>query len=226
MKKILLLFLSTLCLVGCTNKEEDKVNSGSELANAKTTMMEELSNYSYEVSMITKTGIMDVETTMECTEDVENKISYCSSNTLMVETEDYIDYNAKKKYSRVYTLFSQDPSNGVWTQSEYEGENTNSWLKLSDYIFNLVGEPTEGGTTYTGTISSQKLGSAMSEMDSSIDTSSIVTDDINITVFVNSSNYIEKLSYTMEILGIQSVVEINYTNFNTAGSLTIPSDVK
>lgn len=228
MKKILCFsatILLMLCVIGC-GKEETKVNSESKLAAAKTNMITKLENYSYDVEMTTKTGIFDVTTTMNCKEDRKNMISHCITSTLGIETEDYIDYTNKINYSKVTVPFGGDENNGKWTSIKYSGENTNSWMNLNDFIFNLTEEKKDGGTYYIGTIDSRKLASAMAEADSDVDTKEVVSDDINIGVFVNKAGYIENMSFTMEIMGIEEVVEITYKDFNSSGELSIPAEVK
>lgn len=228
MKKILyfsLIALLMICVSGCGN-EENKINSDSKLVAAKKVMTENLNNYSYDVVMTTKTGIMDVTTNMSCKDDRKNQIGYCSTSTYGVKTEEYIDYKNKTNYSKVTTAFGGNSSNGKWTTTKYSGEDTNTWINLNDYIFNITEESRNGGTYYTGTIDSKKLAAAMSQVDSDVDTSNIVSDDIDISVFINSSNYIEKMSFTIEIMGIEEEVEINYKGFNTSGDIVIPSEVK
>lgn len=228
MKKILyfsLIVLFAICLSGC-GKENNVINTDSKLSAAKKVMTENLNNYSYDVKITTKTGIMDVTTNMSCKEDRKNKISYCYTSTYGVETEEYIDYKNNKTYSKITVAFGGDSNNGKWTSSKFNGGETNTWVNLSDYIFDLSEESRDGGTYYTGTIDSKKLAAAMSQVDSDVDTSSVVSDDINISVFVNSSNYIEKMSFTIEIMGIEEVVEINYKGFNQSGDIVIPSEAK
>lgn len=228
MKKILYFSLIALLVVfvsGCGN-EDNKINSDSKLVSAKKVMTENLNNYSYDVEITTKTGIIDVTTNMSCKDDRKNEISYCSTSTYGVETEEYIDYKNKTTYSKVTVPFGGDSSNGQWTSTKYSGGDTNTWINLNDYIFNIKEESRDGGTYYTGTIDSKKLAAAVSQVDSDVDTSNIVSDDIDISVFVNSSNYIEKMSFTLEIMGIEEVVEINYKGFNTSGDVVIPSEAK
>lgn len=189
-------------------------------------MTENLSNYSYDVEITTKTGIMDLTTNMSCKDDRINQISYCNTSTYGVETKQYIDYKNKKTYYKSTALFGGDYSNGKWTSSKYNGGKTNSWINLSDYIFNLTEESKNGGTYYTGTIDSKKLAAAMSQVDSDINISNVVSDDINISAFVNSLNYIENMSFTIEIMGIEEVVEINYKKFNQSGNVVIPAEIK
>lgn len=228
MKKILYFSLIALLVIfvsGC-GKEENKINSDSKLAAAKKVMTENLNNYSYEVVMTTKTGIIDVTTNMSCKDDRKNQISYCLTSTYGVKTEDYIDYKNQINYSKVTSTFGGDSSNGKWTTTKYKGSDTNSWINLNDYIFDIAEESRDDGTYYTGTIDSKKLAAAMSQLDSDVDTSNIVSDDINISVFINSSNYIENMSFTIEIMGIEEEVEINYKGFNTSGDIVIPSEAK
>lgn len=66
----------------------------------------------------------------------------------------------------------------------------------------------------------------MSQLDSDVDTSNIVSDGINISVFINSSNYIENMSFTIEIMDIEKEVEINYKEFITSDDIVIPSETK
>ncbi len=223
MKKIIILLLSIVLISGC-GKDNDKINSGSDLATAKDVMINDLDNYSYDATITTKTGIMDVVVTMNCKEDRKNQIGYCQTSTYGVDTEEYIDYKNKIAYSKVTTLFGGDSSNGEWTSVTYSGGNTNAWLDLNDYIFDLTKETKDEGTYYTGIIDSKKLATAISQVDSDTDVSNIVSDDIDISVFVNSSNYIEKMSFTIEIMGFEEVIEINYKGFNQSGDIVIPAE--
>lgn len=226
MKKVLyfsLMMMLVFCVSGC-GSEKSKINSDSKLVAAKKTMIENLNNYSYDVKMTAKTGYVDVTANMSCTDDRKNQIGHCSMSTYGVETEEYFDYKNMVVYSKMTTAFGGDSSNGKWISAKYNGGNTNTWLNLNDYVFNIAEESKDGGTYYTGTIDSKKLAAAMSEMNSDVGTSNIVSDDINIRVFVNSSNYIEKMTFTIEIMGIEEMVEINYKEFNTSDDIVIPSE--
>lgn len=225
-KYLLFLILPILFITGCGN-ENTTVNTNSKLYEAKNAMINNLNNYSYDVKITTKTGIFDVTTSMNCKEDRVNKIGYCHTSTMGVETEEYIDYGNGVDYTKVTSTIGADPNNGKWTKTKFNGSsNSNSWINLNDYVFNINEESTNGGILYTGTIDSKKLASAMAQTDSSIDLDSIVSDDINISIFVNSNNYIETMNYTMEIMGIKEEVEIYYKGFNTSSSIEIPSEVK
>ena len=227
MKKILYLFLITLiviCTSGCS--KEFKINSDSKLAEAKRIMNNNLNNYSYDVKMITKAGFMNVTTNMRCKDDRKNKINYCITSTYGVNNEEYIDYQNKIVYSKASVTLVEDATSGRWTSSKYTGGDSNTWINLNDYIFNLTEEKKDGGTYYKGTINSQKLVEAIAQIDTDIDISNIVSDDIDISVFINLSNYIESMSFTIEIMGIEELVEINYRDFNTSGDIVIPSEVK
>lgn len=222
---LLIVYIIVFTITGC-DSSTNKVNSNSQLANAKKLMTENLDNFSYEANITLKTGFIDVTTTMECKEDRINKIGYCSSSTVGVETEEYIDYKNMIAYTKIYSPYNNDASNGTWTKTKVQSPNTNSWLNLNDYIFNITEESKNGGTYYTGTIDSKKLATAIATVNSDIDMNSIANDDIDITVFVNISGYIEQMTFNMEIMGIDEGVEINYSDFNSSGSITIPAEVE
>lgn len=207
-----------------TENEITNPGSNKELSNAKGSMSE-LNNYSYDVEMTTVTDYLDFTITMNCKEDVKNQIGYCSSSIYGVTTEQYTDYAKGIIYSKVSSPFGGD-NNGEWTSSSYVGDYTNKFVGLSEYIANATKVPGSGGTYYNGTIDTSFIADAMSGVDEDVDSSSIIGDDIKISVFVNSSNYIEKTTFSMVVAGIQEDVVINYKDFDTTGSLSIPASVR
>lgn len=221
LKIIVVLVLALICFTGCN--KEDAINTNSKVVTAKKQMLNNLDNYSYDVKIITKTGIMDVTSNMNCKVDQTSKITYCITSTMGIETKEYFDYENQVDYRQVTTSGS---SKGKWVKTKIKSDTTNSWLNLSDYIFDLNEETKNDGTYFTGTIDSKKLAAAMAQSDSSIDLGKIVSDDIKIKVFVNSENYIETMDYSIEIAGITEVVEINFKDYNTSGTIEIPSEVK
>lgn len=228
MRRIFNLFILMVVLVGVTgcSLTKEKINSDSQLAKAKNIMINDLDNFSYTAKMTAKTGIIDITTTMNCKEDVKNKVGYCSVSTYGVNTEIYYDYDNDKTYTKVSYPYSSDTSNDSWTSTSMKSSNTNSWLNLNDYIFDIKEEKQGTSTLYTGIISSEKIANAMVQADSSIDTNNIISSDINISILVNSSNYIEKMNFELEMMGIAEVFEINYSNYNSSGSITIPNEAK
>lgn len=66
----------------------------------------------------------------------------------------------------------------------------------------------------------------MSSTDSNVSVDKIVSKDIDIEVFVNSSNYIESMNYSIEIAGINEYVEIKVKDYNTSGMVEIPTEVR
>ena len=227
--KNILFSISIFCLVinmsGC-GKENNKINSDSELVAVKEKMIDDLNNFSYHADITIKTKYMDVSTIMDCKEDRKNQTGYCTTSNIGVKQEIYNDYKNGIEYSMIYSPYSNDSSNGVWKKSKKEKSTTNSWLNLSDYIFNLTEEEKDGGIYYTGTIDSKKLSQAISEVKSDVNASKSISEDIDITVFVNASGYIEKISFDMEIMGMEEVVEITYSDFNSTESITIPANIK
>ena len=221
-KYLIILVLIVLCLVGCGKKEETK-NGDSPLAKVKSQMMDKLQNYSYDVTMTTETGIMDIETTMNCTDDLKNKLTHCVTETFGIEQEMYYDYNRKVSYAKTSSAYGYGDQD--WTKSELTNDS-NTWLDLSDYIFDLKSESRNGGTYYTGVIDGKKLAASMSQTDSSANYDSIVGNNINIEIFVNSSNYIETLNFDMEMMGMKETVKVIFKDYNSAGSISLPSNLK
>lgn len=243
MKKILYFSLVTMlviCVSGCAkedkkinddsnniiSKEDIKINNDSKLVLAKNNMTEKLNNYAYDVEMITKTGFMDITTNMSCKEDLKNKVSYSLTSTYGVETEEYVDYKNKMTYSKVNAEFGDESSNGKWISEKYKGGDVNNWISLTDAMFNITEEKKDGGTYYKGTVDSQKINETMSQLNSNDDKTNMISNDIDISVFVNSSNYIEKISFVLKIMGIEEEVEITYKEFNTSGDIVIPDEAK
>lgn len=66
----------------------------------------------------------------------------------------------------------------------------------------------------------------MSSTDSNVYVDKIVSKDIDIEVFVNSSNYIESMNYSIEVAGINEYVEIKLKDYNTSGMVEIPTEVR
>lgn len=220
--KFIIILLLVMIITGCG---KDKINTDSKIVATKNEMLNNLSNYSYDVEITTKTGFVDVTVNMDCRNDLVNKIEYCHTDTIGVDTEEYINYNNKIVYTKVTSFYSNDENNGKWTNSKLKG-NSNSWINLSNYIFNLSEEEYNGGIKYSGTIDSKKLTSLMANVDSNINISKVLSNDINIEVFINSSNYIEMMNYSMEIMGIEELVKIKFKDFNNSGSIIIPEEVK
>lgn len=69
--------------------------------------------------------------------------------TYGLETEEYVDYKNETTYSRIYSKYSNDSANGKWVSTKYEGGKSNSWIDLSNYIFDLTEENKDGGTYFT-----------------------------------------------------------------------------
>lgn len=222
-KFLFVIALVMLCLVGCG--KSDKKNADSKLVKVKENMLSSLKNYSYDMESTADMGFMNVTTEMNCKSDNVNKIVYCSSETMGVETEQYIDYKNKVEYSKITTAYGYGENDGEWTKTKLNN-NISNWLDMSDYVFNLSEESKNGGTYYKGTIDSKKIAASLAQADSSIDYDKIISKDINIEIYVNSLNYIETMNFTMEVMGITEYVEITFKDFNTSGSITIPSSIK
>jgi outer membrane lipoprotein-sorting protein len=224
MKKYLTLavcaMLSVLVITGCGSKKEDKKKDDA-LETFKTVKekMAKLDNYDYEAVMVIESGFMDVETTMTCKDDRVNKITHCTSSTMGMETEEYLDYGNQIDYSR---SFGSD-----WTKTKVNVQNSNSdsYLTLGDYLTDYKEENKDGGKLITGKIPSSKISEALAQSGSE-DYSSMISNDIDLSIFVNKDGYMEKVYFTIEVMGMKENVTVTFKNFNTAGSIELPAELK
>ena len=204
-----------------TGNNDNKKPEKNDLNSAKVAM-ENLKNYSYDVKMIAKTGYMDIETTMNCKEDRESKITYCSSSTMGVDTESYLDYANGYEYSKVSSMFYSDSDE--WTKVKISQTTSNSWIDMSSYLSNVNEERVNGGVVYKGKIDGSKISDALASTES--DYSGMVSGDINIEMFVNSNNYIESINFTMYVMGMEEVVEVRFKDFNETGTISLPAELR
>ena len=153
-------------------------------------------------------------------------INYCTSSTYGVVTEEYVDYKNKMIYSRVTNPYDTSSENGKWSKTKYTGATNNSYVGLGNFVKNIEKTTKMDGTYYSGTIDSKKLIGIMDSMTGDDNASSIIGGDIDITMFVNNSNYLEETKFKMTIAGIDEEATVKYRNYNTSGSLEIPKDAK
>ena len=193
------------------------------LGESKKVMTDHLDNFSYTATITTQTGFFDVVTTMDCKEDRKSKLGYCITSNYGMSTEEYFDYANGKSYTKMNSIYDEGKD---WEVAYFEPSNTNSYLNLNDSIFDMTETKQGDKTLYVGKISNQKIAEAMSQSNADIDTSNLISDDIKISILVNSSKYIEKMNFEMEIMGIMEIMEVNFSNYNTSGNIVIPEEVK
>lgn len=214
--------MSMCCICGCSLFEEE-TNSGSDVALASSGMINDLTGYSYTVTSVLETGIMDMETTTTCNEDRVNKTAYCETSAYGTEEYVYYDYANGKMYQSYSTILG---SSNEWTTYSVEFVNeSNSFLNLGDYVFDLEKTETSEGTLYTGIIDSKKLAEATSEVESDISASDVISSDIEISILVNESGYIQSIDYELDVLGMTSKVNVVFSNFNSVNSIIISEKV-
>lgn len=227
-KKILLMVIIAIFIVtlaGCKGKEsKKKVN---DVSKAQEDMMSKLDNFAITATITTKTGFLDVDIHVNCIKDNKNQIEYCKTSTLgLIEMEQYVDYKNKKEITKTTALFGGDENNGKWVTQKFSESSsiTNSWLSLNDCLSKLEMTEQNGGKLYKGEISTSDINKAISKSDTGSKISTKGSNkNIPIEVFINSDGYIEKLNTEFEFSGMKEVIELKYSSFNTAGSLTIPN---
>jgi len=220
MKKYLTLalcaFVSVGLITGCGSKKEDKKKNDADSFKEVKEKMESLSNYDYD-AVITVESFMNIETKMSCKDDRVNKITHCTSSSMGIETEEYLDYGNQMDYSYVM---------GEWTKTKVNvTENNNSYVSLGEYLTDYKETSKDGGKLITGKVSGEKLAKAMSQ-NGSEDYSGLISGDIDMEIFVNSDGYMEKINFTMEVMGMKEKVEVTFKNFNKAGTVELPAEVK
>lgn len=216
--KVLMVLMLCILLSGCG----DKINKDSAIYKAKENMLNNVDNYNMDISITVLTDFGNVDSKMNCTEDRKNEITYCKSSTLGVGTEDYTDSKNKYSYSKVYDDYGMTTSE--WTKTKLAEVNTDQWLGLNDYVFDLNEEEVENGTKYSGNIELKKLLGMLENMDLPIDALKILNKDIPVEVVVDNDNYIDSMKFSINLMGIEMMVEIDYKDYNTAGEVVIPEE--
>lgn len=229
-KKVLLVVMITIFIVtlsGCGSKNGEGKKKESEVSKIKDNMLNNLDNFAISATITTQTGIVDVSVDVNCIKDNKNQIEYCKTSTLgIIEMEQYLDYKNKKEVSKTTSLFGGDENNGKWVTQKYNTSSSisDSWLNINDYLSNLEVTEQNGGKLYKGKISTEKLNNAISKSDagSKINTKGS-NKDVPIEIFINSNGYIETINTEFEFAGMKEIIEIKYSNYNTAGSLSMPN---
>lgn len=117
-------------------------------------------------------------------------------------------------------------NNGKWVTQKFSESSsiTNSWLNLNDYLSGLEVTEQNGGKLYNGKISTSEINKAISKSDTGSKISTKGSNkDIPIEIFINSDGYLEKINTEFEFGGMKEIIEIKYSSFNNAGSITIPN---
>lgn len=183
--------------------------------------MNNLKNYTYDVSLITKTSIADVPINMNCKEDNVSKLSYCIIKGTGFTVEEYIDYKHKNIYTKNKTILSQESN---WEKSSYKGSPDNAWLNITKFTSDLKSEKLDDGTTkYNVNISSKKISSIFSRMNSKINPiKTVINKDIPAEFYIDSDGYLQKIYFELEVVGVKEEVTVTFSNYNTTESLSLP----
>ena len=229
-RKILLtvmIAVFVVTLAGCGGKSKNGTKKENDVSRAQNNMLNNLDNFAISATITTQTGYLDININVNCIKDNKNQIEYCKTSTLgLIEMEQYVDYKNKKEITKTTSLLSGDENNGKWVTQKFSESSsiTNSWLNLNDTLSGLEVTEQNGGKLYKGKISTSEINKAISKSDTGSKISTKGSNkDIPIEIFINSNGYIEKLNTEFEFSGIKEIIELKYSNFNTAGSLTMPN---
>lgn len=215
----------TIVITGCNILKKD-VKTDTDVSKAKELMIEKLDNYMIDVVITSHTSLADVQIRMNCIEDNKNKLEYCNTSTLgIIDTEQYIDYNNNKSYTKTEYKIDIEENTNKWEVKDIKKNRINSWININDYLRKLEVTKTSNGKLYKGTISIKKLKDAISDTDksSNIKFPTIDNKDIPIEIFINNKGYIEYANTEFDLLSIKETINIKYHNYDGNAPLKLPT---
>ncbi len=196
------------------------------LIKTKEIMSTKLDNFSYNAIVSTNMYGAKFDINLDCKEDRINNLGYCTVGSNIVNLEEYLDYKNKVTYTKT-DLINNDGH--TWRKNEEKnmGEVT-PILSTLDNIKIEKKEVTDNGTKYIGILNGKSLSGLFNIINnatsSKINLSTFLKKKIPVTVFVNNNNYVENLSFSVSIIGIEINCDINYSNFNVTPSITLPEE--
>lgn len=210
-----------------SGSSEGDANSGTvtpiennPITAADEKMRSELGSFDYTANITSSAMGMDVDTTMNCTFDGPNKIEYCKTELFMGMTQEiYYDWNSGYEYTKTVSPYSFAPVEEGWTKTSVpQGKGMGINISNGTTFTDMKSEAVENGTKYTGKIN----GFTAATDDSS---SMLSNTAMNYEIVINNDGYIDTM--TMNLEGVEDMsqsVVVKYSNFGTAGPLTIPSE--
>ena len=221
MKKVryVLILVLILLSVGCGKHNTKEL---SELSKYKNNMLKNVINYGYVIKYDTKVDDNNYTISIECKNDLENKIGYCYTSGYYYDVEKYINYNNKVYY---YRNVHPDNTTNWMSMNKYFNSNPNHFLNIVDSITEINKRKDEDGTYYTGIIKDGlTLAILLQEVDSRIDTGNFDESIMNvpIEVFVNKAGYIEKITTSF---GKDNKVVMEFADYNLLKQIEIPKEV-
>lgn len=195
---------------------------------SKKNMLEKLKTFSYNSNVNFDIYGLNMNIDLNCNEDRVNKLGYCSATSNIVNIEEYLDYKNKVSYSKLDLISSYKDSDS-WTKSEEKNMEEARMLKIIDSIRIQKKEKKDNGVLYTGIMNgkslSQIITTASKATNKKINITRLFKKKIPVEVFVNNDNYIEYLKANISVLGIKINIDVKYSNFNTAPSISLPGEV-
>ena len=199
----------------------------NSLLKTKEVMSTKLNNFSYNALVSTNVYGMKFNISLNCKEDRINKLGYCNVNSNIVSLEEYMDYKNNVTYTKTDVITNDSFS---WQKNTHNniGEVT-PILNTLDHVSIQKKEKKDNGILYTGVINGKSLSGIFKTVNTAtsnrINISSLFKKKVPVTVFVNNDNYVENFSFTTNLVGISVNCNINYTDFNTTPSLSLPGEL-
>lgn len=205
-----------------TEKNKDKA-----LIKVKENMAEKLNNFSYNAVVNIGAYGVKLDVNLNCKEDRVNRLGYCEMQSNVVNLEEYLDYNNKVTYTKTNLL-----TNDAFQWQKESEKNMTEFTPILGTLDNIIiekKEKQENGILYTGYIKGKSLSNIFDVINKAtsnkFNISSFFRRKIPVTVFVNNDNYVEKVSFSINVLGVDVNSEINFNNFNTTPSISLPEEL-
>lgn len=203
---------------GNSNSGTTPADNPINAANDK--MRNELGSFDYTATITSNAMNMDIDTVMNCTVDGKSKIEYCKTELFMgMSQEIYFDYGNGVEYMKSVSPYSFAPVDEGWTKISLPAGTTGGVDIANGTSFkDIASEKVDGGTVYKGTLSGFTDGTV------NVNNGSLSSVSMNYEIFINDDGYIKTINMTTESDSISQTVKVEYSNFGTARSLTIPAE--
>jgi len=204
---------------GQSEKPSNTKSDSNPIIDANNKMRNELQSFDYTATITSFAMDMALDTTMNCTFDGKNKIEYCKNEVAMGLTQEvYYDWGNGYEYTKSVSPYSFVQIDEGWTKTALP-QGTTGAVNIADgtSFTDIASESVENGTKYTGTISGF-------EADGGSESNASIASDMDYTIIVNNDGYIETMTMEMSAMNMRQSVEVEYSNFGTAQSLSIPEE--
>ena len=188
------------------------------IIEANNKMRNELSSYSYTATITTTAMGMDLDTFMDCIYDSVNKIEHCETELPMgMYQETYYDYANGYEYSKMVSPYSFAPADEDWMKTAItNGSSSAVDISNGTTFSDIQSVAVENGTKYTGKIGGFTIPDSQ--------TYEITGSLMSFEAIVNNDGYLDSMTTELSTSNITQSVDIQYSDYDAAGTLSIPEE--